>query len=89
LIINGHARARLWRTHQPGTLTLSSILGNWSVFVAAGPVHATLPATGIYSPFGPWAMQTTGSYQCHAKGTSVVYTPDPRFAPITLTRVSA
>jgi hypothetical protein len=89
LIVNGNARVPIWLTPQPGTLRLARIVGTWSVFVDAGPVHATIPASAEYSPFGPWATQTAGTYQCDPNGTTVQYTPDPRFGPITLTRVSS
>jgi hypothetical protein len=89
LIINGNASAPLWLTPQPGTLKLGGIVGSWSVFIDAGPVHETIPASNVYAPFGPWATQTGGTYQCDASGASVQYTPNPNFAAIALTRVSS
>jgi hypothetical protein len=89
LIVNGNASAPSWLTPQPGKLRLGTTVGNWSIFVDGGPFKGTIPASNVYAPFGPWAGQTGGTYQCDANGTTVQYTPDPSFAAITLTRTSS
>lgn len=89
LIINGNGSASSWRTPQPGNLRLGTVTGNWSIFIDAGPIHGTIPASNVYAPFGPWAGKTGGTYHCDANGTTVQYIPDPNFAAITLTRMSS
>lgn len=89
LIVNGSASAPSWLTPQPGKLKIGTIAGKWSVFVDAGPFHGTIPTSGVYAPFGAWAGQTGGTYQCDPGGATVQYTPDPAYAAILLTRVSS
>jgi hypothetical protein len=83
-VINGTASAN-WDTPKKGTLRVSSVSGGWDVFIVE--LVQNDPASGPIAFLGPWANQPTGAYQCSPDGRTVQYSPDPRFAPIVLTKI--